>query len=58
MIKIKKTISLLNDKICSVPEKKEYSCPVLRVYGSVSKLTMGLTGSAGDGTSGRFRRGR
>lgn len=30
------------------PEKAVYSKPVLHLYGSVSKLTMGATGSVGD----------
>lgn len=31
------------------PDKAAYSAPVLRVYGSVSKLTLGGGGSLGDG---------
>jgi hypothetical protein len=37
-----------DDRSISAPEKKHYVSPVLRVYGTVSALTMALAGSVGD----------
>jgi len=36
-------------KTAAKPDKAAYSAPVLRVYGSVSKLTLGGGGTIGDG---------
>ena len=46
-----KLVSLQSKEgISAQPKKAAYLSPVLQVYGSVSKLTMGATGSKSDGT--------
>ena len=41
------------EEVMGTPVKLPYSTPVVQVYGSVSKLTMGSTGMLGDGTTAK-----